>query len=417
MKSTSLSFTALIPGLPPALREAFGWSFMEKLNPIFAAPDSQGLEVSDVMVVKTLNSPELKGSCLYTYSMNVYSKEGLVTNEQIDAFLKNLKVGFESPKGYLFAEGLKFEAGVESWYRNGIISGNALSPFDCDTKKYAVTKEIEKAVAPNNPIARADLLKADKHASPHVNSNDSNMEAIRNGRSPKPKPGAHYMGLIATPPAQGFSPDKTRAFLLQVAIANAALLDKPLPEGHSVEARAEAVASACKRMDRPEFAAHVRPEVFPCLPVVKIDGPTDSFRVDLNGTPFARDGYASYSTERGSIAVQSVNLEEYRAFYEFTPQALAGGSIAPLDIEWTTTDGKMDKPEPEIRDHGLIIEALNAAKSDDLDRFDKLAAKSPGCVNSDGFSLSKALGEVGEEWAYRARERAIESGVIPAMGV
>lgn len=244
----------------------------------------------------------------------------------------------------------------------------------------------------------------------------TNFETVRNGGRPAQQNGAHYIGLIATPPAS-FSDEKRRAFAVQVALANAALLDLPLAPGAGEEMRTSTVAAAVARMDRPEFREHVRAEVFLRLPLVTVNGPTDDFQVDMNGTPLTRDGYAAYSTGNGSIFVESVNLPEYREHYELSQQDLAGSEIAPLDLEWTTTKGDIEPAEQEIRDNGLIAEALKAAKAGDLERFDKLAAKSSGKVNGEGFTLSKKLSDLGEEWADRARERALENGHIPAIGL
>lgn len=243
----------------------------------------------------------------------------------------------------------------------------------------------------------------------------TNQELVRNAIGhPRAKEGAHYLALIAkeTP---GFSSVRRNAFLFALAQANAALLDAPVSPGATESEKASAAMPVLAGVN-PEYLRAAACHEFDRLPVVRIEGPIDSFLVDLNGKPFARDGYAAYAAEGGSIFIDRVNLAEYCAFYEMTVQNLLGRSLLPLDLEWTTTAGLTDKAEADIREHGLINEAVSAAKAGHLERFDRLAAKAGDAVNLDGHTLSKALEYEQADWAELARLRAIESGFIVSFG-
>lgn len=233
---------------------------------------------------------------------------------------------------------------------------------------------------------------------------------------------------LSTPPT--WSPEKEREAKVQFAEANARLLDMPTALPHPViEAK-----NRGEKVSPPEYAAlrekaigllpeRFQPHAVPHFisgrsPLVRIEGPTDTFEVDINGTPLTRDGYFPYNTgeKEGSLFVRSVNLAEYCEFYETEVTAWCGKCIAPLDLEWTLCDGTVDGPEPEIRDQGVTAEAVRAGMSHEFERFGLLAKKAAerGALDIEGESLPSMIAREAEEgvvWAASARDVLREKGI------
>lgn len=223
---------------------------------------------------------------------------------------------------------------------------------------------------------------------------ESNESLVRRDARPAAVEGVRYCALTFTG-VRNIPADALARLRAEVVAANAKLLDMAIPEGAAFgDLREKAVA-----MISPDFRFHLIPYFPQKAPVVRIEGPCGVFLVDLNGTPFHADGFATYDGDSAvPLRVRSVDLDEYCSFYEVgSVLALCGESLGTLDTVWTMMDGRVEGADDEIRDAGLIAESVASKRSGDSVRFKLLSAKrsSPEARNIAGLTLDEALSEAG----------------------